>query len=81
MDAKEQPTWITIWEAVQELQMPLTRCYILIQAGDLPAVRLGERSIRVHHPELEQFLLQNRRVVALDPVVSRRCERREVGVS
>ena len=48
--------------------MPLTRCYILIQAGDLPTVRLGKRSIRVHHPELEQFLLQNRRVVAPGPL-------------
>ena len=26
-----------------------TRCYELIRRGELPAVRIGQRSIRVHH--------------------------------
>jgi hypothetical protein len=30
----------------------------------LPAVRIGERSIRVNRAELERFLLETRRVVA-----------------
>jgi hypothetical protein len=29
----------------------------------LPAVRIGERSLRVHRGELEKFLLETRRVV------------------
>jgi excisionase family DNA binding protein len=62
MESKEQPTWLTVRDAATELQIPLTRCYMLIQAGDLPAVRIGERSIRVHRGELEKFLLESRRV-------------------
>jgi excisionase family DNA binding protein len=51
-------------EAAEQLQIPLTRCYVLIQRGELPAVRIGERSIRVNRRELERFLLEDRRVVA-----------------
>lgn len=57
-------SWLTVPEAAEELQIPRTRCYELIQRGDLPAVRVGERSIRVNRKELERFLLENRRVVA-----------------
>jgi excisionase family DNA binding protein len=37
--------------------------YELIARGDLPAVRIGERSIRVNRQELERFLLETRRLV------------------
>ncbi len=57
-------SWLTVPEAAEELRIPRTRCYELIQRGELPAVRLGERSIRDNHRELERFLLENRRVVA-----------------
>lgn len=57
-------TWLTVPEAAEELRIPRTRCYELIQRGELPAVRIGERSIRVNHRELERFLLENRRIVA-----------------
>jgi excisionase family DNA binding protein len=57
-------TWITVPEAAEELHIPRTRCYELIQRGELPAVRIGERSIRVNRAELERFLLETRRVVA-----------------
>ncbi len=56
--------WLTVPEAAEELRIPRTRCYELIQRGELPAVRIGERSIRVNRRELEKFLLENRRVVA-----------------
>jgi excisionase family DNA binding protein len=56
-------TWITVPEAASELRNPRTRAYQLIQRGELPAVRIGERSIRVHRGELERFLLRSRRVV------------------
>ncbi len=46
----------------EELGIPFTRCYELIQRGDLPAVRIGERSIRVNRRELEEYLLNNCRV-------------------
>jgi excisionase family DNA binding protein len=56
--------WLTVPEVAEELHIPRTRCYELIQRGELPAVRIGERSIRVNRRELEKFLLENRRVVA-----------------
>jgi excisionase family DNA binding protein len=63
MDTKEH-IWLTVPEAARDLQIPRTRCYELIQRGELPAVRIGERSIRVNRRELEKFLLENWRVVA-----------------
>jgi excisionase family DNA binding protein len=59
-----EKSWLTVPEAAQELRIPRSRCYELIQRGELPAVRIGERSIRVNRLELEKFLLENRRVVA-----------------
>jgi excisionase family DNA binding protein len=59
-----EKSWLTVPEAAQELRIPRSRCYELIQRGELPAVRIGERSIRVNRLELEKFLLKNRRVVA-----------------
>ncbi len=55
--------WLTVPEAAEELRVPRTRCYELIARGELPAVRIGERSIRVNRKELERFLLEDRRVV------------------
>jgi excisionase family DNA binding protein len=57
-------SWLTVPEAAGELRIPRTRCYELIQRGELPAVRIGERSIRVNRLELERFLLENRRVAS-----------------
>jgi excisionase family DNA binding protein len=56
--------WLTVPETAQELHIPRTRCYELIQRGELPAVRIGERSIRVNRVELERFLLETRRVAS-----------------
>jgi excisionase family DNA binding protein len=56
--------WLTVREAAEELRLPRIRCYELIQRGELPAVRIGERSIRVNKAELERFLLESRRVVS-----------------
>lgn len=59
-----EKNWLTVPEAAEELRIPRTRCYELIVRGDLPAVRIGARSIRVNRAELEKFLLETRRVVA-----------------
>jgi len=56
--------WLTVPEVAEELRIPRSRAYDLVQRGDLPAVRLGERTIRVNRRELERFLLETRRVVA-----------------
>ena len=54
--------WLTVPEAAEELRIPRSRCYELIQRGELPAVRLEARSIRVNRQELERFLLESRRI-------------------
>ena len=66
MDASERSgmdQWLKVSEVAELLRLPRTRAYELIQRGELPAVRVGERSIRVHRDELERFLLEERRVV------------------
>ncbi len=62
MEARERD-WLKVSEAAELLGLPRTRTYELIQRGELPAVRIGERSIRVNRRELERFLLESRRVV------------------
>ncbi len=61
--SEDKTHWLTVKQAARELQIPLTRCYALIGHGELPAVRIGEKSIRVNRQELEEFLLQQRRVL------------------
>jgi len=55
---------MTVPEAAELLGLPRTRTYELIQRGELPAVRIGERSIRMNRRELERFLLETCRVVS-----------------
>jgi excisionase family DNA binding protein len=61
--ASTRREWLTVPEVARLLGVPRTRAYELIQRGELPAVRLGERTIRVNRQELERFLLEERRVV------------------
>ncbi len=63
----EGQEWKTVKETAEALKIPLTRCYELIHAGALPAVRIGERSIRVPARELEQVLLAQHRVAEWIP--------------
>lgn len=65
MDVSEQAgmnEWLKVPEVAELLRLPRTRTYELIQSGELPAVRVGRRSIRVRRDELERFLLEERRV-------------------
>jgi excisionase family DNA binding protein len=55
--------WLKVPEVAEELGIPRSRAYELIQRGELPAVRIGERSIRVNRRELERFLLETRQIV------------------
>jgi excisionase family DNA binding protein len=57
--------WLTVSETAELLALPKTRTYELIQQGELPAVRIGARSLRVNRGELERFLLEERRAVAV----------------
>ncbi|MEJ7872358.1 MAG: helix-turn-helix domain-containing protein [Rubrobacteraceae bacterium] len=58
----DRKRWLTVPETAEPLSVPRTRCYELIQRGELPAVRIGAKSIRVNRIELERFLLEDRRV-------------------
>ncbi len=58
----DRKRWLTVPETAELLSVPRTRCYELIQRGELPAVRIGAKSIRVNRVELERFLLEDRRV-------------------
>jgi excisionase family DNA binding protein len=64
VEAIDRESWLTVPQVAQELQIPRTRAYELIHRGELPAVRIGERSIRVNRRELVRFLLDTRRIVA-----------------
>ena len=59
---KEGHEWMRVPEAAAYFQVPRSRMYDLIQKGQLPAVRLGDRSIRVNRTEVEKFLWENRRI-------------------
>ena len=61
---RETRKWLKVPEVAEELGIPRSRAYDLIQHGELPAVRIGQRSIRVNRRELERFLLETRQVVA-----------------
>ena len=61
---RETRKWLKVPEVAEELSIPRSRAYDLIQHGELPAVRIGERSIRVNRRELERFLLETRQIVA-----------------
>ena len=58
-----EKVWLRVPEAAELLGLPRTRAYELSHRGELPAVRIGERNIRVNRTELERFLLESRRVV------------------
>lgn len=61
MDREDQ-SWLTVGEAAEELRIPRSRAYELIARGELPAVRVGQRTIRVNRAELERYLLDSCRV-------------------
>ena len=56
---KERGEWVKVPEAAEYFGVPRSRMYELIQRGELPAVRIGERSIRVNCTEVEKFLREN----------------------
>jgi excisionase family DNA binding protein len=55
--------WMRVPEAAELLGVPRSRMYDLVSRGEVPAVRIGERSIRVNRRDLEEFLRRERPVV------------------
>jgi excisionase family DNA binding protein len=58
----EADIWMRVPDAAAYFHVPRSRMYDLIQRGELPAVRIGERSIRVNVRDVERFLAENRRI-------------------
>jgi excisionase family DNA binding protein len=58
----EPAIWMRVPEAATYFSVPRSRMYDLIQKGDLPAVRIGKRSIRINRKEVERFLAEHRRI-------------------
>ena len=58
----EADIWMRVPDAAAYFHVPRSRMYDLIQKGELPAVRIGERSIRVNVRDVERFLAENRRI-------------------
>lgn len=54
--------WLKVTDAAEYFSVPRSRMYDLIQKGQLPAVRIGERSIRVNRVQVEKFLAEHRRI-------------------
>ncbi len=64
MEAKaHEKEWMKVPEAAELLGVPRSRMYDLVSRGEVPAVRIGERSIRVNRRDLEEFLRRERPVV------------------
>ena len=58
-----EPTiWMRVPDAAAYFSVPRSRMYDLIQRGEMPAVRIGKRSIRVNRKEVERFLAEDRRI-------------------
>lgn len=65
MEAKErEKEWMKVPEAAKWLEIPRSRAYDLVARGEIPAVRVGEKSIRINRRELERFLIEKRPVSA-----------------
>ena len=62
MTDQERKEWMKVPEAAKYFGVPRSRMYELIQAGELPAVRIGQRSIRVNVRDTERFLKENRSI-------------------
>ncbi len=60
---REREDWMKVPEAAEWLGIPRSRAYDLVSRGEIPAVRLGQRSIRVNRRDLEEFLRRERPVV------------------
>ncbi len=60
---REREDWMKVPEAAEWLGIPRFRAYDLVSRGEIPVVRLGQRSIRVNRRDLEEFLRRERPVV------------------
>jgi excisionase family DNA binding protein len=58
----QEPIWKKVPDAAKYFSIPKSRMYDLINQGVLPAVRIGQRSIRVDVREVERVLREDHQV-------------------
>lgn len=63
-ESPREEEFLKVPEAAELLRVPRSRMYALVAKGEIPAVRIGERSIRINRRELERFLVEDRAVVS-----------------
>ncbi|CAN5528151.1 hypothetical protein BH20ACT10_BH20ACT10_00580 [soil metagenome] len=63
-ESSREKEFLKVPEAAELLRVPRSRMYALVANGDVPAVRIGERSIRIRREELTRFLTEERAVVS-----------------
>jgi excisionase family DNA binding protein len=56
MRASNGEQWMTVEEVAEELRIPRRQVYKLIHGSELPAHRIGKRTIRVNRAELYAWL-------------------------
>ena len=61
---EQEKTWLKVPEVAELLGVPRSRAYELVANGTIPAVRISERTIRIHRTELERYLLEHCQVVS-----------------
>jgi len=54
-DARSRPRYVTVAEVAGQLRVSNMTVYRLVQAGQLPAVRVG-RSYRIREEDVDQYL-------------------------
>jgi len=60
---EDERVWRKVPDAAAYFAIPRSRMYSLIQQGVLPAVRVGQRSIRVDVREVARVLKENHQIV------------------
>jgi excisionase family DNA binding protein len=43
-------------EVAAILRIPSSRAYALVQSGEIPSFKIGERSVRVHRRALDEYM-------------------------
>jgi excisionase family DNA binding protein len=62
----QQPLLLRAEEVAELLQISCSKVYEMINAGELPAVRIG-RSVRVHRETLRKWLEEQESLLGLRP--------------
>jgi len=50
-------------EVAEILRIPRSRAYALVQSGEIPSFKIGERSVRVHRRALDEYMQQTPEVL------------------